>query len=164
MTLPANCGLVQRTPAASVHVDKGLENQRVRTSASTPALVPLLAVLIAALPVPAHENFRFFNSSHQFLSFQVGSGNENCVEIGRGNAVLGMFTPSCHVALEDIHHTIGNFEFAFLASVFASSSFNVMTKGVVAFLATPATKTARVPKKFDFHRIRYRLEKGRDNH
>ena len=35
-------------------MDKGLENQRVRTSAS----VPLLAVLVAALPVPAHENFR----------------------------------------------------------------------------------------------------------
>ena len=29
-----------------------------RTSASTPALVPLLAVLVAALPVPAHENLR----------------------------------------------------------------------------------------------------------
>ena len=41
----------------SVHMDKGLENHRMRTSASTPALVPLLAVLIAALPVPAHENF-----------------------------------------------------------------------------------------------------------
>ena len=57
MTLPANRGLGQRTPASSVHVDKGLENQRVRTSASTPALLPVLAVLIAALRVPAHENF-----------------------------------------------------------------------------------------------------------
>ena len=39
-------------------MDKGLENQRVRTSASTPALVPLLTVLVAALPVPVHENLR----------------------------------------------------------------------------------------------------------
>ena len=58
MTLPANRGVGQRTPAASAHMDRGLENQRVRTSASTPALVPLLAVLIASLPVPAHVNFR----------------------------------------------------------------------------------------------------------
>ena len=57
MTFLANRGLVQRKPASSVHVDKGLENQRVRTSASIPALVPLLAVLVAALPVLAHENF-----------------------------------------------------------------------------------------------------------
>ena len=40
-----------------VHIDKGSENQSVRTRASTPALVPLFAVLIAALPVRAHENF-----------------------------------------------------------------------------------------------------------
>ena len=38
-------------------MDKGLEHQRVQTNASTPALVPLFAVLIAALPVPAHEDF-----------------------------------------------------------------------------------------------------------
>ena len=56
MTLPANRGLEQGTPASSVHTDKGLENQRVRTNAHTPALVPLFAVLIAALPVPAHED------------------------------------------------------------------------------------------------------------
>ena len=59
MTLPANRGLVQRTPASSVHMDKGLENQRVRGPVRVlPALVPLLAVLVAALPVPAHENLR----------------------------------------------------------------------------------------------------------
>ena len=52
-----NLVLEQRTPASSVHIDKGLENQRVRTNASTSALIPLLAVLIAALPVPAHEDF-----------------------------------------------------------------------------------------------------------
>ena len=34
MTLPANRGLGQRTPASSIHMDKGLENQRVRTTAS----------------------------------------------------------------------------------------------------------------------------------
>ena len=51
-----------------------------------------------------------------------------------------MFTPGGHVALEDIHHTLSNFEFAFLASVLVSSSLRVMTKGVVAFLATPVTK------------------------
>ena len=39
-----------------VQKDRGSENQRVRTSASTPALAPLFAVLIAALPVPVHEN------------------------------------------------------------------------------------------------------------
>ena len=53
-----NMGLEQRKPASSIHMDKGLENQRVRTSASTPALVPLLTVLVAALPVPVHENLR----------------------------------------------------------------------------------------------------------
>ena len=83
-----------------------------------PHLCPLFAVLIAALPVPAHENVR----SHQFLSFQVGFGNESCVEIGRENVVLGMFTPGGHVVLEDTRHTLSNFEFAFLASVRASSS------------------------------------------
>ena len=57
MTLPANRGLGQRTPVSSVHFDRGLENQRVRTSANTPALAPLFAMLIVALPVPAHENF-----------------------------------------------------------------------------------------------------------
>ena len=50
-----------------------------------------------------------------------------------------MFTPGCHVALEDIHHTLGNLEFTFLAGVLAASSFRVMTKEVVAFLATPVT-------------------------
>ena len=50
-------GLGQRTPVSSVHTDRCLENQRMCTSASTPAHAPLFAVLIAALPVPAHENF-----------------------------------------------------------------------------------------------------------
>ena len=57
VTLPANRGLGQRTPASSVQRDRGFENQRVRTNARTSALVPLFAVLIAALPVRAHENF-----------------------------------------------------------------------------------------------------------
>ena len=57
MTLPTNCRLEKRTLASSVQIDKGLENQRVRTNARTPALVPLFAVLIAALPVRAHESF-----------------------------------------------------------------------------------------------------------
>ena len=70
----------------------------------------------------------------------MGFRYESCVEIGRENVVLGMFTPGCHVALEDIHHILGNFEFAFLASVFASSSFCVMTKGIVAYFASPVTK------------------------
>ena len=70
----------------------------------------------------------------------MGFGNESCVEIGRENEVLGMFTPGGLVALEDIHHTLSNFEFAFLGSVLASSSLRVMTKGVVAFLGSPVTK------------------------
>ena len=44
----------QDTNHSSVHMDKGLEYHRLRTSASTPALVPLLIVLSAARPVPAH--------------------------------------------------------------------------------------------------------------
>ena len=40
---------------------------------------------------------------------------------------------------EDIHHTLGNLEFTFLASVLASSSFRVMTKRFVAFLASSVT-------------------------
>ena len=71
--------------------------------------------------------------------------------------MLGTFTQSCHGALEDIHHTLSNFESAFLASVLASSSLRVMTKGVVAFLATPVTKL-HLSRNVDFHRIRYRLE------
>ena len=83
---PANRGLGQRTPVSSVQIDRGLETERVRTSASTPALVPLFAVLIAALPVRCPcECLCFFSSSHQFLSFQVGFRNESCVEIGREN-------------------------------------------------------------------------------
>ena len=35
--------------------------------------------------------------------------------------------------------TLGSLEFAFLANVLASSSLRVVTKGVVAFLATPVT-------------------------
>ena len=69
----------------------------------------------------------------------MGFRNESCVEIGREDTVLGMFTPDCHVALEDIHQSLGNLEFTFLASVLASSSVLVMTQGVVAFLATPVT-------------------------
>ena len=57
VTLPASRGLGQRIPASSAQKDRSLENQRVRTIATAPALVPLFAVLIAALPVPAHENF-----------------------------------------------------------------------------------------------------------
>ena len=53
MTLRAIRGLGQWTPVSSVHIDKGLENQRVLT---TPELVPLLALAIAALPVPAHAD------------------------------------------------------------------------------------------------------------
>ena len=96
---------------------KGLENQRVRTSASTPALVPLLAVLVAALPVPAHENFRA--SLAAITNFSLSKLNESCVEIGRENVVLGVITPGGHVALED---TLSNFEFTFLSSVLSTSS------------------------------------------
>ena len=74
MTLPANRVLEQRTPPSFVHIDKGLENQRVRTSASTPALVPLLAVLIAALPVPARLRLRINRqgeSTHMTVSALV---------------------------------------------------------------------------------------------
>ena len=70
----------------------------------------------------------------------MGFRNESCVEIGRENVVLGMLTPGGHVALEDVHHTVSNFEFAFLSSVLASSSLRVMTNGVVAYFATPVTK------------------------
>ena len=49
---PANRGLGQRTPVSSVFMDMGLETERVRTSASIPALVPLFAVLIAACASP----------------------------------------------------------------------------------------------------------------
>ena len=71
----------------------------MRTSASTPALVPLLAVLIAALPAPAHENFRAsyaavtsFSLSKWFSEMRAASKS--------------VFTPGGHVALEDIHHTL----------------------------------------------------------
>ena len=70
----------------------------------------------------------------------MGFRNESCVKIGRENVLLGMLTPEGHVALDDFHHTLSNFEFAFLASVLASSSLRVITKGVVAFLATLVTK------------------------
>ena len=55
-----------------VQKDRGSENKRVRTSASTPALVPLFAVLIAALLVPAHENF--LASLAAVTSFSLPSG------------------------------------------------------------------------------------------
>ena len=140
MTLPAKRGLGQRTPASSIHMDKGSENQGVRTSASTPALVPLLAVLVAALPVPGHENLRASLAAITSLSFLVGIRSERSVEIGRENEVLGMLTPVGHVALEDIHHTLSNFEFTFLSSVFSTFSLRAMTKGIVAYLATPVTE------------------------
>ena len=83
------------------------------------------------------EFSRFFGSNHQFHSFQVGFRNESCVEIGRENVVRGMFTPGGHVAVEDIHHTLSNFEFTFLSSVLSTSSLRAMTKGVVAHFVTP---------------------------
>ena len=89
----------------------------------------------------------------------MGFRNESCVEIGRENVVLGMFTPGCHVALEDVHHTLSNLEFTFLASVLASSFFRVMTKGVVAFHATPVTNHHLCRNMPTFHRTHHRLEK-----
>ena len=107
-------------------MDKGLGNQRVRTSASTPALVPLLAVLVAALPVPAHENL--CASLAAITSFSLSKWvSESSVEIVRENVVLGMLTPGGHVALEDIHHTLSNFEFTFLSSVLSTSFLRAMT-------------------------------------
>ena len=70
----------------------------------------------------------------------MGFRNESSVEIGHENVVLGVLTPSGHVALEDIHHSLSNFEFAFLSSVLSTSPLRAMTKGVVAHLATPVTK------------------------
>ena len=99
VTLSANLGLEQRTPASSVQIDKGLENQRVRTSAS----------------------------SNEFISSQMGFRNESCVKIGSEKVVAGVFAPGCHVALEGAHHTFGNLKFAFRSSVFASSSVRVMS-------------------------------------
>ena len=121
---PANRDLVQRTPVSSVHMDRGLETERVRTSASTPALVPLFAVLIAALPVLAHANV--FASLAAVTSFSLSKWVSEMRAASKADVrmlVLGVATPSCHVALEDIHHTLGNLEFTFLASVLASSSF-----------------------------------------
>ena len=54
--------------------------------------------------------------------------------------MLGMFTPSSHVALEDIHHTFGELQLAPLPNVFASSSGRAMTKGVTPLLTFHATK------------------------
>ena len=56
-TLPASREFGQRIPASSLQIDRSLENQRFRTNVSTPALVPLLTVFVAALPVPAQPDF-----------------------------------------------------------------------------------------------------------
>ena len=50
------------------------------------------------------------------------------------------FTPGGHVALEDIHHTLSNFEVTFLSSVLSTSSLRAMTMGVVAQFVTSVTK------------------------
>ena len=47
MTLPASRELGQRIPASSLQIDRSLENQRFRTKASTPAVVPLFASVTA---------------------------------------------------------------------------------------------------------------------
>ena len=52
----------------------------------------------------------------------------------------GMFTPGRHVALQNIHHTFGNLQLAFLPSVFASPSGRAVTKWVTPLLAFHATK------------------------
>ena len=81
-------GLAQRTPASSAHIDKNLENQRVRTGASTPALVPLVAVLIAAQPMPAREDvLAFLGATTSFSLSWVGFRIESCVKIGSENVV-----------------------------------------------------------------------------
>ena len=128
---PRRRGLRQRTPASSVHLDKGLE-----TSASTSALVPSLAVLIAALPVPARADFlASLSSCHKLGFLQVGLRDQCSVKIRSENEVSGVFAPSCHVALQDVHHTFSDSEFTFPASVFAPSSVRMMTKGVAPFPA-----------------------------
>ena len=73
---------------------------------------------------------------HKFGFLQVCFRDQRCVEIRSENEVPGMIAPVCHIALHD--NTFSNFEFAFPASVFASSSGRVMTKGVAPFFATQA--------------------------
>ena len=70
----------------------------------------------------------------------MGFRNESCVEIGRENVGLGMFTPGGHVALEDIHHTLSNLEFTFLSSVLSNSSLRAITTGGFAQFVTSAAK------------------------
>ena len=89
--------------------------------------------------------------------------NDSCVKIGSENVVLGLFVPCCHDAGEDIHHTCDNLKFAFLSSVFASSSVCVMTKGY-SILCHSCHEFADVPNHADFHRIAHRLETERDSH
>ena len=97
-------------------------------------------MLSAALPVPAHADVLVSLTAATSVSLSLmGFRNESCVKIGSENVVLGMFAPSCHVALEDVHFTFSNLEYAFLASVFASSSGRVMTEGITPFLATHVT-------------------------
>ena len=118
---------------------------------------------MAALPVPAHENFRA--SLAAITNFSLSkwiSEMRAASEIGRENAVLGMFTPGGHVALEDIHFSLSNIEFTFLSSVLSNSS-KIGCRAVCHF----CHKTASEPKHAEFHRIRYRilyqLDRGRDN-
>ena len=108
MILPASREFGQRIPASSLHIDRNMENQCFWTSVSTTALVPLLTVFVAALPVPAQPDFFASVTADRSPSFprwvsemSVASKSEVRMQC------LGMFTPGSHVALEDIHHTFG---------------------------------------------------------
>ena len=111
--------------------------------------------LVAALPVPANENFRA--SLAAITNFSLSKW---VPEVRAASKSHVRFTPGGHVAFEDVHHTLGNFEFTFLSSVFASSYFRVMTKRGCHVPCHSCHKTASEPRHADSHCTRYRLEKG----
>ena len=107
MTLPASRGLGQSTRSSSVQMDRGLEYPRLRTDATTPALVPLLTVASKS-----EVMMQCLACSLQFITF-----------------------PS-----QGIDHSIRNLVFALPASVFATTSGRMVTKGVAPFPAAQITE------------------------
>ena len=163
MTLHANRGLGQRTPASSVLLDQGLENQLERTSASTPELVPLFAMLIAALPVPAHENF--LASLVAVTSFPLSKCISEMRAASKSDARKCF---ACSLQAVTLHWR--NSPHLRQSRVYVSFQcacvllFSRDDRRSCYVPCHSCHKSASVPQHADFHRIRHRLEKVRDNH
>ena len=138
-----------------------IENQRVRTNASTPVLVPLFAMLIAALPVPAHEDFLAPVTAVTSLSLPKWVSEMRAAS----KSEVRMWCLACSLQTVTLHWKIFTtpWQSQICANVFASSSVRVMTKRVAPFLATRVTNLKLCQTMSTFIAL-FTVLKQRDSH